>query len=234
MTGGKKLTQSKSGIFNWFKRAKRNRLSDESHNPRPVAKVAYSAPIPPGSVQPSIIGAPEGSAEEVDVTKAPVEIVVSSVEPTEHSGSDPPDKTEDVTPTVAVEEIDVPPRSQSPASDLKDRERTKARYEEATRKLEEALKSPRANWKPIKIPEFNDVLESDPIPKLQEELNEALDVRKMDSTKGYIERGFTAISPLAKNVLFVAQSVNLFVNSSDTLSCLYQIHTASSLEDFCL
>jgi hypothetical protein len=220
MTGGKKSTPSKGGTFKLFKWMRRTRSSDDSHNPRLTPKVA---PIPPGSVQSSIISAPKKSIEEIDVTKAPVAIVVSSVASPDHYGNDLPDKAEDITSSLVIKEIDVPPRSQSPASCLRDRDRTKARYEEATIKLEEALKSPRANWKPIKIPEFDDVLENDPIPALQRELNDALNIRKMDSTRGYVERAFTAISPFAKNVLSVAkeaQSVHLFINSSDTSSCL--------------
>lgn len=101
---------------------------------------------------------------------------------------------------------------------FEERHNTKQRYEQAVKKLEESLNAPRAHWKPITIPKFNDILQNDPLPQLREELTNSLRGQKRDKNRGWVERGFTAISPFAKNFLRIAkegQSVqNLVIRRS--------------------
>ena len=101
------------------------------------------------------------------------------------------------------------PRTQMPVSQVDcfgDRQRTKARYQKAVKKLKESLKSAQADWKSFEIPDFENIPEDDPVSQLREEIKNMLGVPgKSENKKGWIERGFTAMSPFAKNFLRIAK-----------------------------
>jgi hypothetical protein len=108
-----------------------------------------------------------------------------------------------------------------PAAPGCDREKTERRYNEAVEKLKASIKHPPKKWSHFEIPSDKDfadlnnlipVLQED-IDKTQEEIHKTLDAWKTSfkdlnlwsKSKYIIERIFTAIKPLAKNVLVVAR-----------------------------
>ena len=95
-----------------------------------------------------------------------------------------------------------------------DRERTERRYKEAVEQLKKSVKLPRENWETFDIPDFKNLADvTDPIPQLQDDIKKTLDARKdafkdqsfWSKSKRITEGIFTAISPFAKNFLFVAK-----------------------------
>jgi len=96
-----------------------------------------------------------------------------------------------------------------------DRERTELRYKTAVTKFEQAFESRRASWKSFEAPTFQN-FEGDTIPNLQEQLQKMLLTRQRPTVedkdfwskgKAIIEKTFKALSPLAKNLLVVANGV---------------------------
>ena len=101
-----------------------------------------------------------------------------------------------------------------PVDSYGDRKATEERYKTAAKKLEEALKCRRANWKAFDIPTVSlDISTNDPIPLLREQIQSTLEARKTlvenrdfwTRAKGIVERSFTAMSPFAKNFLAIAE-----------------------------
>jgi hypothetical protein len=99
-------------------------------------------------------------------------------------------------------------------ADSGDRERTEKRYREAVAKLQKSIKLPRESWEVFAIRDFKDFADvTNPIPQLQQDIKKTLDAREKSikdpgvwsTTKRITEKIFTAISPLAKNVLVVAK-----------------------------
>jgi len=95
-----------------------------------------------------------------------------------------------------------------------DRERTEKRYKDAVDQLQRSIKLPRKNWEAFAIPDFKDFPDvTNPIPQLQVDIEKTMNARAASirdpgfwsTTKRVTERIFTAITPLAKNVLFVAK-----------------------------
>jgi hypothetical protein len=101
-----------------------------------------------------------------------------------------------------------------------DREKTEGRYKEAVEQLKKSVKLPRKNWETFEIPDFKNLVDvTDLIPQLQEDIKKTLDARKdafkdqnfWSKSKRITEGIFIAISPFAKNFLFVAkQGSNVF------------------------
>jgi len=98
--------------------------------------------------------------------------------------------------------------------DSRDRERTEKRYTDAVEELQKSIKLQRKNWKPFAIPTFKSFANvTDPIPQLQKDIESTLNARAdsfkdpglWSTTKRVTEKIFTAITPLAKNVLVVAK-----------------------------
>jgi hypothetical protein len=99
--------------------------------------------------------------------------------------------------------------------DASDRERTEKRYRKAVEQLQKSIKLPRKNWEAFAIPDFKDFADvTNPIPQLQDDIKKTLDARAesfkdpglWSTTKRVTEKIFTAITPLAKNVLLVAKA----------------------------
>ena len=95
-----------------------------------------------------------------------------------------------------------------------DRELTEKRYKNAVEQLQRSIKLPRKNWEAFAIPDFKDFADvTNPIPQLQGDIEKTINARAASirdpgfwsTTKRVTERIFTAITPLAKNVLFVAK-----------------------------
>ena len=84
-----------------------------------------------------------------------------------------------------------------------DCERTFSRYQKASENLKASLNSPQAHWKSFKIPEAN-IAGQDTISQLREEINKSLTGR-IEQKKSWIEKVFTAVSPLAKSLLMIAK-----------------------------
>jgi hypothetical protein len=139
--------------------------------------------------------------EEVS-SKSTIEVVVTTISPS--TTSDEPFKSLD-------EPVDSPPayssHSSIPASPderFRDRQLTKARYETSVKKLHKALKTPRGKWESFRVPEFDDTL-VDPIRQLRDQIDNTLSGPKSIEKKSFIEKGFRAMSPFAKNFLRIAK-----------------------------
>lgn len=120
-------------------------------------------------------------------------------------------------------------RNAEPIDPFGDRERTKLRYKTAAKQLEEALKHARGIWETFEIPSFDvpqfdsaDNCDRDPLRFLQSEIKKVLEARK-GSSKGYIERVFTTVSPLAKNFLRIAMEGQSVRTSRDPSAEYLQI-----------
>jgi hypothetical protein len=126
---------------------------------------------------------------------------------------------------VEISEISVPapaePRTESKRSPSKhphtngDRGRTQLRYKASVIKLESVLRARKLSWKTFEVPKL-EVSQGDVIPQLQEQIKRMLDLRQQSGgnndiwskVKVMMERTFTALSPLAKNLLIVAKGAS--------------------------
>ena len=96
-----------------------------------------------------------------------------------------------------------------------DRGRTELRYKASVVKLESVLRARKLSWKTFEVPKL-EVSQEDVIPQLQEQIKKMLDIRQQpggnndlwSKVKVMIERTFTALSPLAKNLLIVANGAS--------------------------
>lgn len=94
-----------------------------------------------------------------------------------------------------------------------DRKRTEQRYNEAVKKLENALKLRPSNWEAFETPNLADISDNDPIPQLRAALDKMLDSRKSSiknqdvwsKCKKTMTQIFTAMSPFAKIFLQIAK-----------------------------
>jgi hypothetical protein len=102
--------------------------------------------------------------------------------------------------------------SQRVRDDFGDRERTEARYKRSVKKFEEAVRSRQASEKYLKVPAFESS-EGSSIATLQEQITEMLSTHCQKTCKennvvakgkALMEKMFTALSPLAKNLLKIA------------------------------
>jgi hypothetical protein len=95
--------------------------------------------------------------------------------------------------------------------DFGDKERTESRYKKSVTKFEEAVRSRQASEKSLEVPTF-ELSEGSTISTLQEEITKMLSTHpKMGKENDVLEKGkvlmeklFTALSPLAKNLLIIA------------------------------
>jgi hypothetical protein len=110
-----------------------------------------------------------------------------------------------------------------------DQERTEGRYKEAVEQLKNSIRLPRKNWETFEILDFKNLADvTDPIYQLREDIKKTLDARKdafkdqsfWSKSKRITERIFTAISPFAKNFLFVAQQGSNVFPGVDSLLIL--------------
>lgn len=98
------------------------------------------------------------------------------------------------------------PQSSQIATESADRQRTKARYREAAKLLEEAVKGRESQWGKFKFPELVGELEDFDISEFKDNINSILEKRKgvvQDNTvwrkcEHAIQCFFTAFSPFAK------------------------------------
>jgi hypothetical protein len=107
--------------------------------------------------------------------------------------------------------LDVPPTYSCPSSiptspdeRFRDRQATKLRYEKAVKQLHKALLTPRGKWRSFKVPEFDETF-TNPIRQLRDQIDNTLSGPKNIEKKGFIEKGFRAMSPFAKNFLRIAK-----------------------------
>jgi hypothetical protein len=88
------------------------------------------------------------------------------------------------------------------------------RYEEAKQKLRHSLKFRRDEWGSFEFTEVDAIPECEESSKLQNEISKLLTSRKnsiassttWSKSKAVVERIFRALSPFAKNVLYIAKS----------------------------
>jgi hypothetical protein len=101
----------------------------------------------------------------------------------------------------------------SPASNKEsgDRQRTKARYIEATKSLEEVIKGCRSQWGSFDFPELRGEPENPNDSQFKHKINMILDAQKSgikdqsawEKCKHTIQCVFSALSPFAKNFLMI-------------------------------
>lgn len=105
------------------------------------------------------------------------------------------------------------PQTDSGVTESADRQRTKARYREAAKLLEEAVKGRESQWGKFEFPELAGELEDFDVADFKDNINSVLEKRKGavkdDTTWGKCEHAiqcfFTAFSPFAKNFLRIAK-----------------------------
>jgi hypothetical protein len=141
-------------------------------------------------------------------------ISTSAISPTlPENAEEPPDTTIHSDPLLNTEPMTKSANDGQRNHDVADRERTKSRYEKAAKDLEKSLKLCQRDWQPFDLPKFDDILNNDALPDMQEAVTNMLNVREQSmknpdfwsKRKGTIKRIFSATSPFAKSFLQVAK-----------------------------
>ena len=124
--------------------------------------------------------------------------------------------------------------------DFGDQERTKLRYEKAAKALAKSLKLCQRDWPPFELPKFNDVVNDDVLPDVQEAIEKMLNAREQSmknpdfwsKRKRTITRIFSATSPFAKSFLQIAKAgssvlrSNYFIAHRGLGTCLESVRIA--------
>jgi hypothetical protein len=137
-----------------------------------------------------------------DLSKEVVEIIVTSPESLFFGDHSPVERLESAGEDTRST---YPTPSTYNADAFGDRERTKLRYKTAVARLQKVLVSAPGHWGSFQVPELDDDNVGNPIDQLRDEINKALRGLKCEKKKNYLEKGFKALSPFAKNFLTVAK-----------------------------
>ena len=119
--------------------------------------------------------------------------------------------------TTAVQTNDSLAQSPHPPSDAKtgDRQRTRTRYFDSAKLLEDAVKANEGKWGSFDFPELRGEPEDFDDSQFREKINTVIDARKNDindqnawaECRHAVQCAFTAFSPFAKNFLTIARNV---------------------------
>ena len=115
----------------------------------------------------------------------------------------------------------ISPQTSQIATESADRQRTKARYREAAKLLEEAVKGRESQWGKFEFPELVGELEDFDVSEFKDNINSILEKRKGDvqddtawrKCEHAIQCFFTAFSPFAKNFLSIAKGAQAVISN---------------------